>query len=97
MLADVRKVKAGGAARYCMGATWLSPKDRETAVIIGGVKAMGDDIQAMSIFARLPMPDDMVLYDALIHASAHDGMRLVAMLPPGLDRIFYSDSGSVAV
>jgi 8-amino-7-oxononanoate synthase len=29
-----------------------------------------------AIFASLPMPDDLVLYDALIHASAHDGMRL---------------------
>ena len=29
-----------------------------------------------AIFASLPMPEDLVLYDALIHASAHDGMRL---------------------
>ena len=29
-----------------------------------------------AIFACLPMPEDLVLYDALIHASAHDGMRL---------------------
>jgi 8-amino-7-oxononanoate synthase len=29
-----------------------------------------------ALFATLPQRDDLVLYDALIHASAHDGMRL---------------------
>ena len=38
---------------------------------------MGGGFSAnQAIFASLPMPDDLVLYDALIHASAHDGMRL---------------------
>ncbi len=43
----------------------------ERALYMGGGFAAN---QAM--FASLPMPDDLVLYDALIHASAHDGMRL---------------------
>lgn len=30
----------------------------------------------MAIFATLPQHGDLVLYDALIHASAHEGMRL---------------------
>lgn len=30
----------------------------------------------VAAFATLPQPNDIVLYDALIHASAHDGMRL---------------------
>lgn len=28
------------------------------------------------LWASLPAPDDFILYDALIHASTHDGMRL---------------------
>lgn len=38
---------------------------------------MGGGFQAnMAIFSALPGNDDLVLYDALVHASAHDGMRL---------------------
>ena len=43
----------------------------EAALFMGGGFAANQ-----AIFASLPMPDDLVLYDALIHASAHDGMRL---------------------
>ncbi|WP_293876211.1 MULTISPECIES: 8-amino-7-oxononanoate synthase [unclassified Sphingomonas] len=30
----------------------------------------------VAAFATLPQPDDIVVHDALVHASAHDGMRL---------------------
>lgn len=30
----------------------------------------------VALFATLPQPADLVVYDSLIHASAHDGMRL---------------------
>ena len=43
----------------------------ERALFMGGGFAANQ-----AIFASLPMPEDLVLYDALIHASAHDGMRL---------------------
>ena len=43
----------------------------ERALFLGGGFAANQ-----AIFASLPMPEDLVLYDALIHASAHDGMRL---------------------
>lgn len=38
---------------------------------------MGGGFQAnQAIFSSLPMAGDLVLHDALIHASAHEGMRL---------------------
>ncbi len=43
----------------------------ESALFMGGGFAANQ-----AIFASLPMPGDLVLHDALIHASAHDGMRL---------------------
>ncbi|OCP36060.1 biotin synthase BioB [Ensifer sp. LC163] len=44
VIAEARKAKAGGATRYCMGAAWRSPKDRDMEAIVamvGGVKALG--------------------------------------------------------
>ncbi len=38
---------------------------------------MGGGFQAnQAIFSTLPAAEDLVLYDALIHASAHEGMRM---------------------
>ena len=44
VLAKARQAKAAGASRFCMGAAWRSPKDRDipkVAAMIAGVKAMG--------------------------------------------------------
>jgi biotin synthase len=44
VLADARAAKAAGAQRFCMGAAWRSPKDRDLDQIcrmIEGVKAIG--------------------------------------------------------
>lgn len=44
VLADARAAKAAGAQRFCMGAAWRSPKDRDLDHIcqmIEGVKALG--------------------------------------------------------
>jgi biotin synthase len=44
VLTEARKAKEHGATRYCMGAAWRSPKDRDMDVLVAmveGVKAMG--------------------------------------------------------
>lgn len=44
VLAEARRAKASGATRYCMGAAWRSPKDRDMAeleAMVAGVKALG--------------------------------------------------------
>lgn len=44
VLSEARKAKDAGADRFCMGAAWRSPKDRDIpklAEIIAGVKALG--------------------------------------------------------
>ena len=44
VLADARAAKAAGAQRFCMGAAWRSPKDRDLEKVcemIEGVKALG--------------------------------------------------------
>lgn len=55
--------------------------EAEAAAFFGSEAAlyMGGGFQAnQALFASLPMAGDLVLYDALIHASAHEGMRLCA-------------------
>ena len=44
VLAEARKAKEGGATRYCMGAAWRSPKDRDMDTIVAmveGVRELG--------------------------------------------------------
>jgi biotin synthase len=44
VLAEARAAKNGGASRFCMGAAWRSPKDRELDLVcemVEGVKALG--------------------------------------------------------
>jgi biotin synthase len=44
VLTEARAAKAGGASRFCMGAAWREPKDRDLAAvcaIVEGVKALG--------------------------------------------------------
>jgi len=44
VLAEARAAKAGGASRFCMGAAWRSPKDRDldkVCVMVEGVKSIG--------------------------------------------------------
>ncbi|SLN37802.1 Biotin synthase [Pseudoruegeria aquimaris] len=56
VLAEARKAKEAGATRYCMGAAWRSPKDRDMdqlVAMVEGVKAMG-----METCMTLGMLDD---------------------------------------
>ncbi|RCW87160.1 biotin synthase BioB [Paracoccus lutimaris] len=44
VLAEARRAKAGGATRFCMGAAWRGPKDRDMAAVcmmIRGVRELG--------------------------------------------------------
>ncbi len=44
VIAEARKARDAGATRYCMGAAWRSPKDRDMDAVIAmvkGVKALG--------------------------------------------------------
>ncbi|KZL17735.1 Biotin synthase [Pseudovibrio axinellae] len=44
VLAEAKKARDGGATRYCMGAAWRSPKDRDMRAIemmVEGVKELG--------------------------------------------------------
>jgi len=44
VLAEARKARDGGATRYCMGAAWRSPKDRDMDTLVSmveGVRALG--------------------------------------------------------
>ena len=51
----------------------------EAAAFFGTQKALffgGGFVANTAIFSTLPKHGDLIVYDALIHASAHDGMRL---------------------
>ena len=44
VIAEARKAQASGATRYCMGAAWRSPKERDLdglCAMVRGVKALG--------------------------------------------------------
>ena len=44
VLSEAAAAKAGGASRFCMGAAWRSPKDRDldnVCAMVEGVKALG--------------------------------------------------------
>ena len=42
IVADARRAQAGGATRYCMGAAWRAPKDRDIDALCDIVKAVRD-------------------------------------------------------
>ncbi len=72
-------VGAGGSRLLRGNAPEHQLLEGEAAAFFGTEAAlfMGGGFNAnTAIFSTLPQQGDLVLYDALIHASAHDGMRL---------------------
>ncbi len=72
-------VGAGGSRLLRGNAAEHERLEQEAATFFGCEAAlfMGGGFNAnLAIFSSLPQQGDLVLYDALIHASAHDGMRL---------------------
>jgi biotin synthase len=60
VIAEAKKAKEGGATRYCMGAAWRSPKDRDMDALVAmiqGVKALG-----METCMTLGMLDDSQVF-----------------------------------
>lgn len=56
VLAEARKAKESGATRYCMGAAWRSPKDRDMVAIEMMIKGVND--LGMESCMTLGMLDD---------------------------------------
>jgi biotin synthase len=62
VLAEARAAKAGGVARFCMGAAWRSPKDREleqVCAMVEGVKRMG--LETCATLGMLTAPQALLL------------------------------------
>ena len=60
VLTEARRAKDGGATRFCMGAAWRSPKDRDMDALVAmveGVRAMG-----METCMTLGMLDDTQVF-----------------------------------
>lgn len=72
-------VGAGGARLLRGNHAEHAALEAEAAAFFGAEAAlyMGGGFQAnLALFSTLPMAGDLIAHDALIHASAHDGMRL---------------------
>ncbi|MDC0738451.1 8-amino-7-oxononanoate synthase [Cognatishimia sp. SS12] len=72
-------VGAGGSRLLRGNDDEHSRLEEEAAALFGTQRAlfMGGGFQAnTAIFATLPAQGDLILHDALVHASVHDGMRL---------------------
>jgi biotin synthase len=57
VLAEARAAKAAGASRFCMGAAWREPKDRDldaVCAMVEGVKALG--LEACATLGMLTAP-----------------------------------------
>lgn len=75
----------GGQMIDAMSSWWCSVHGHRHPAIVEAMQAQ---------LAQLPH----VMFGGLTHAPAVAlGRRLIGMLPDGLDRIFYSDSGSVSI
>jgi hypothetical protein len=81
VLDAARRAKEAGATRFCMGAAWRGPKDRDVekvATLVAGVKALG-----LETCATLGLLDDghaETLRDAGLDYYNHPGRRQFHLL-----------------
>ena len=73
VLAEARAAKAAGASRFCMGAAWRSPKDRDleqVCAMVEGVKALG--LETCVTLGMLTAPQAHRLKDAGLDYYNHN-------------------------
>ena len=73
VLADARAAKAAGATRFCMGAAWRSPKDKDldaVCAMVEGVKALG--METCVTLGMLTPPQATRLKDAGLDYYNHN-------------------------
>ena len=73
VLAEARRARDAGATRYCMGAAWRSPKDRDldaVADMVEGVKALG--METCVTLGMLSAPQAERLADAGLDYYNHN-------------------------
>jgi biotin synthase len=73
VLEEARAAKAGGATRFCMGAAWRSPKDRDmdkVCAMIEGVKALG--METCVTLGMLSSPQTLRLKEAGLDYYNHN-------------------------
>lgn len=73
VVAQAKRAQAEGATRYCMGAAWRSPKDREldaVCAMVEGVKALG--METCATLGMLDGPQAIRLADAGLDYYNHN-------------------------
>jgi biotin synthase len=73
VLADARKARDAGATRFCMGAAWRSPKDKDLDAVcrmVEGVKALG--LESCVTLGMLTTPQAQRLKDAGLDYYNHN-------------------------
>ena len=73
VLAEARAAKAAGASRFCMGAAWRAPKDRDldrVCAMVAGVKALG--LETCVTLGMLTAPQARRLKDAGLDYYNHN-------------------------
>lgn len=73
VLAEARAAKAAGASRFCMGAAWREPKDRDldaVCTMVEGVKALG--METCVTLGMLTVPQARRLKDAGLDYYNHN-------------------------
>jgi biotin synthase len=73
VLAEARAAKAAGASRFCMGAAWREPKDRDldaVCAMVEGVKALG--LETCATLGMLSTPQARRLKDSGLDYYNHN-------------------------